>query len=256
MKKLFQKFVPIVAECNQGQKRLGVKEGGNILYENIFRNMKNNPNIIQNNLFNSSRGLKKTFQFCSEIKNPLVLGGDHMIGAATVLASVKKDKEVKVIWIDAHADLNTYKSSLSKNRHGMPVAMCLGLEKYWWNDKSKIKLPFENLIYVGIRDLDQFEKETIKKYNIKVLTPKNAVNFINKSSDNFHISFDVDALDPYYLNSTGTTAEKGLSPSEVRKIILAALKKERLIGLDIVEFNSELGNYEKSIDTMSEIFKI
>lgn len=255
MKKLFQKFTPIISECNQGQKKLGVKKGGVILYNEIFKNMNHLPYLLDNKNYNNASGYKNLYQLCSNIETPLNLGGDHSIGAATVMASLYKYPSVKVIWIDGHADINTHKSSKSKNTHGMPVSMCLGLDKYWWNEKRKLKLPFENLIYVGIRDLDDFEKEIIKKYNIKVLCPQKVIELIKKS-DKVHISFDVDAIDPKYLNSTGTIADKGLSPFEIRKIITSALKNNKLVGLDVVEFNPELGNYKKSLETLLKIFTV
>ncbi len=257
MKRLFSRFTPIIAECNQGQKKSGVKYGGEILYENIFRNMNKPVKVIQNNFFNSFQGYKKFNVICENIKYPLVLGGDHSIGTSTVLSSVEKYKDnLTVIWIDAHADINTYAASKTKNRHGMPLAMCVGLDKYWWRTQDKYRLHFDNLIYVGIRDLDDFEKKVIKDHDVKVYSPQKAVNFIKNTNHKIHISFDVDGLDPKYMNSTGTMAPKGLSPIGVRKIISAALERDNLVGLDVVEFNPELGDMEKSLDSLKKIFKI
>jgi len=252
MKRLFQKFFPIIVECNQGQKRLGVKDGGHLLYKEIFSKM-SEPYIFPNKTFDSSIGFKKLFNFCKKIENPLVLGGDHAIGASTVMASIYKYPNVKVFWIDAHGDINTFNSSISKNRHGMPVAMCVGLDKLWWRGNN-IKLPFENLIYVGLRDLDKFEEEIIKKHKIKVFNVKKAVDYIKKCDEKIHISLDVDALDPKYLDSTGTIADNGLTPLSVRKIIESGLIGGKLVGLDIAEYNPELGDNKKSLVAMKKIF--
>jgi len=87
------------------------------------------------------------------------------------------------------------------------------------------QLSFDKLIYVGIRDIDDFEAETIKKYNIRHYTPQQAIDFMRENSQlPIHISFDVDALDPIYISSTGTRVENGLHPHEVREIIVEALR--------------------------------
>jgi len=255
MQNLFRRFTPIIAECNQGQKKEGVRNGGLLLYHKIFHKNKNNPILVDNDNFNNYMGYKKLKKYCFETKYPLVLGGDHSIGSSTVLSSIKKHEKLSVIWIDAHADINTYDASKTKNTHGMPLSMCVGLDKCWWQDNEKL-LKYHNLIYVGIRDLDDFEKEVIKNSNIKVFSPERAINFIKKTKNNIHISFDVDGLDPEYMDSTGTIAENGIKPLDVRKIIKTALKKDKLVGLDVVEFNPELGNFEKSMQTMKNIFKI
>jgi arginase len=251
-----RKFIPIIAECHQGQTKPGVKLGGEYLYNNIFhKNTKYNPIIIPNNWFDSTLGYKSLYNICSTIKYPLTLGGDHSIGTSTVLSSIQKyNNNVSIIWIDAHADINTMKSSISKNRHGTPLASATNLESCWFDESLNIKLNFDKIIYVGIRDLDQFEKETIVKYKIKHYNPEQTINFINTTPDAIHISFDVDALDPIYLNSTGTIAANGLNYLEVKNIINASLNKKNLVGLDIAEFNPELGNISKSLKTIKKIF--
>ncbi len=246
-------FRPIIAQCSQGQLKKGVEYGGNILNEYIFKT--SNTIVIPEYLFNDlNKGYRIINDLCYNIDNPLLLGGDHSLGAASVAASLMKYKSnLSVIWIDAHADINTMEASLSKNRHGTPLAMCTGLEKIWW-DKDTYKLDFNNLIYVGIRDLDEFEKNVIKDNNIKVFTPEEAINYINNTNNKIHISFDVDSLDPQYLDSTGTMANNGLSPDDIKNIINSALLKEKLIALDIMEFNPSLGNKDKSLETLKKIF--
>lgn len=257
MNKLFQKFLPIIVECNQGQRKLGVQFGGNYLYEHVFNYYKSDKVLsYQNSSFNNQNlSYFNLYKKCSETQYPLVLGGDHSIGASTVMASLYKNSDTTVIWIDAHADINTMLASKSKNRHGTPLAMCTGLEKVWWDEPLLNLLNFNNLIYTGIRDLDDFEKEVIKKNNIKVFSPSQVIDFIKKSNNKIHISFDVDALDPTYLDSTGTIAPNGLSPIDVRNIIIEGLNNDKLIGLDVVEFNHELGNLNNSISAIKKIFE-
>jgi arginase len=77
-----------------------------------------------------------------------------------------------VIWIDAHPDIHAYTSTISGNKHGTPLSVCTGMENQHWASRLSLKkLPFDRLIYVGIRDIDDFEAETIKKNNIRHYTP-------------------------------------------------------------------------------------
>jgi arginase len=252
----FRKFTPIIAQCYQGQRKRGVELGGDYLYNNVFfKNTVLSSQTISQENFNSTVGYKLLYNTCSTTNYPLVLGGDHSIGTSTVLSSVKKyGPDMTVIWIDAHADINTMKSSLSKNRHGTPLAYATGLDKCWFDESLHDTIDFNKIIYVGIRDLDPFEKEVVAKYNIKHYTPIQAVKFINDTTDSIHISFDVDGLEPDELNSTGTTADNGLNYTDVKDIINASLVKNNLIALDVVEFNPSLGNLKKSLETVEKIF--
>ena len=158
---------------------------------------------------------------------PCVIGGDHSVASSSVLASLQKFRNLHVIWIDAHPDIHTYTSSVSGNKHGTPLSVCTGLEKTHWASRLSLKqLPFDRLIYVGIRDIDDFEAEMIKKHNIRHYTPQQAIDFMRENSNlPIHISFDVDALDPMYISSTGPRVENGLHPDEVRSIIIESLRQ-------------------------------
>lgn len=251
-----KKFIPIIAECHQGQRKLGVNFGGKYLYNKLFyKNTTSKPIIISNKEFDSDLGYKSLYNMCSSLSYPLVIGGDHSIGTSTILGSVKKyGKGVTIIWIDAHADINTMESSISKNRHGMPVASATGLDSCWFNTKLNVKLDFDKIIYVGIRDLDPFEKEVLLAHNIKHYTVEKTIDYINNTTDFIHISFDVDAIEPQELDSTGTMASDGLSYLDVKNIINASMVLDKLIGLDVVEFNPKIGNLSKSLATIEKIF--
>lgn len=252
---ILNKFKPIIAQCYQGQQKLGVNIGGNYLYDKIFYNkVANSPIIINEKLFNTSDGYNQLYQQCLLNDFTLVLGGDHSIATSSVLASVNKYKNLSVIWIDAHADINTITESKTKNRHGTPLASCVGLENVWFNNNIATKLDTNKLYYVGIRDLDIFEQNIISKYNISIFNTNQMIDYINNTNDKIHISFDVDALDPSILDSTGTTAINGLNTIQVKSIISKTLELNKLIGLDIVEFNPILGNCNKSINAINEIF--
>ena len=126
-------------------------------------------------------------------------------------------------------------------------------------------LPFKNLYYVGIRDLDQFETETIEKHNIKYTLSKDVNKnpkavydqlslFINKSP--VHISFDVDAIDPKYISTTGTPVPNGLEIEAAKELLDLIMKNEFVVALDIVEMNIEVDpdNKDKSLMNFKYLF--
>jgi arginase len=245
----------IFAECMTGQKKRGV-DAGTILHtffpDNIIKDYKKNRILWQH--FETIFGYQLLYMLHQEHlqKNiiPITLGGDHSIGHITVGSSIQKYKDnILILWIDAHADINTFESSLSKNTHGTPVSGLIGLEKTWIPEIKHLLKP-ENLVYYGIRDLDDYEKDILNKNNIKTITITELKEKI-KSYDNIHVSFDVDSLDNSYLDSTGTVAENGITPDEV--IECFKICKDKIRAFDIVEFNPYIGDYHKSMETMKYI---
>lgn len=197
----------------------------------------------------------KLYQTCHQLSRPLILGGDHSISSSTVMASLQKYKDLNVIWVDAHPDIHTYDSTASGNKHGTPLSICTGMEKEHWASRMNLrKLRFDRLTYVGIRDIDPFEAETIAANNIRVLDVPNVIDFIKKLDGPVHISFDVDALDPELVDSTGTRVPDGLEPEDVRAIIKAALDSNKLVSLDVVEFNKDLGDAQNSLLAVKRVF--
>ena len=84
-----------------------------------------------------------------------------------------------VIWIGAHPDINTFTSSISGNKHGTTLSVCTGIEKVHWASRLGLKmLPFDRLIYTGVRKIDNFETEIIRKNQIKSLTPSQIIDYI------------------------------------------------------------------------------
>lgn len=173
-------------------------------------------------------------------KNTLFIGGDHSISIATINAVYKPN--MKIIWIDAHADINTYDKSKSKNYHGMPLAFLTGLEDTKINTFN-INLPFKDILYIGIRDLDNYEKEIIDKYNIKYITCDSNFNTIKDTILDFvkdskvHISFDIDSLDKKYFKSCNTLVDNGLDIFKTRYIFDVLKKNCKINSMDITEIN-------------------
>ena len=110
------------------------------------------------------------------------------------------------------------------------------------------------MTYCGIRDIDTWEAEVIADKKIRVLDVQGTVDFIKNLDAPIHISFDVDALDPELVCSTGTKVPNGLDTADVKAIIGTALMTDKLVSLDVVEFNTALGNPQKSLKAVKEIF--
>ena len=110
------------------------------------------------------------------------------------------------------------------------------------------------MTYCGIRDIDTWEGEVIADKKIRVLDVQETVDFIKNLDAPIHISFDVDALDPELVCSTGTKVPNGLDTADVKAIIGTALMTDKLVSLDVVEFNTALGNPQKSLKAVKEIF--
>jgi len=196
----------------------------------------------------------------------ITIGGDHSIGASTVSAindkCIKNNKKLSVIWVDAHADINTFKTSNTGNIHGMPVAFLLGLCSFPYL-KFDYFLEPSQIHYIGLRNVEMKEYNFIKELGINYYTANDVNNYGIKpilkdiknkvNDDDIHISLDVDAIDPLIMPSTGTIEKNGLSLNDTLKIITSF---EKANSLDIAEFNPLIGNMNELDISMYAINKI
>jgi arginase len=191
---------------------------------------------------------------------PVVLGGDHSIALGTITGLSqhykKQDQKIGLIWFDAHADMNTHETTLSGNIHGMPLSAILGYgHPGLINFNSPgAKVAVENAVLIGIRDLDLKEKVTVKKsgitcYSMREIDLKGmgaviaeAIAIAGKGTAGIHVSFDIDAIDPYYAPGVGTSAPGGLTFREAHLALEEVAVSGKLIGLEMVEVNPILDN--------------
>lgn len=245
--------------CSQGQKRMGVELGPNMLFNDKTFKFKKLHCPTGNSITKSLRNL---YRINSQIKGPRInVGGDHSMSIATLSHSLNTNPNVKVLWIDAHADINTPETSPSGNFHGMPLSFLTGISYHPKFDYIVNHLPFENLMYIGIRDIDSFERTLINEKNINII----GKNIIEKNDfydiDEFignspvHVSFDIDSIDPKEIKSTGTPVENGLSSDSVGKLF-KMLRYKKIISLDVTEFNPKIGNNVDVYKTKYTIEKI
>lgn len=188
-------------------------------------------------------------------------GGDHSLSISTVGAFLNEYPMGSVLWIDAHGDLNLPEHSLTGNFHGMPLAVLLNLDQIqshqfqWLN----VQLKPQKLIYLGIRELDPFEKQMIRKLNIRYYSStdieKKGINKISEeilelTKDHpLHISFDVDCICSSFSPSTGIQVEGGLSWSQVNHLSKIIGNSDNLKSIDIVEINPKIGTQAQVYET-------
>lgn len=186
---------------------------------------------------------------------PLVLGGDHSVAAGSVAATAdyvrRSGGRIGVIWVDAHGDMNTPASSTSGNVHGMPLASLLGPEPA---ELSRIggfspKVRAENTALIGIRNLDDREKEIVRGAGVRVFTMKDidragiasvveqALLHAGEGTSGVHVSFDLDVCDPSIAPGVGTPVKGGLDYREAHLLMEVIADSGLLTALDLVEVN-------------------
>src|SRR5262249_22720780 len=190
---------------------------------------------------------------------PLVLGGDHSLGAGSVAAAAGWAKNVKslpigLLWVDAHGDMNTPATSPSGNVHGMPLAALLGPEPTELStigDWSPKVLPAHTVL-VGVRNLDEREKAAVRDSRVHVFTMKDidrqgiasiveeAVRLAGEGTAGIHVSFDLDACDPTIAPGVGTPVRGGLNYREAHMLMEIVDDSGRLTSLDMAEVNPTL----------------
>ena len=191
---------------------------------------------------------------------PLVLGGDHSLGIGSVAGSSNyhagKGESLGLVWFDAHGDANTPESTPSGNIHGMSLAVCLGL-----GDPDLVKLggrspkvQARNTVLIGIRDLDQGEREILKSTGCTVYTMRDldergmrdvvdeAIGIASDGTAGVHLSFDMDVIDPEDAPGTGTPVWGGITYREAHLAMELINDRAEIAVIDVVEVNPVLDN--------------
>jgi arginase len=191
----------------------------------------------------------------------LTLGGDHSLGVGTVAGMLKVHPNLGVIWVDAHADINTPDTSLSGNIHGMPISFlsktlydATQLPGFEWM-KAVPALNGNQLVYIGLRDVDQKERALIREMGATAYTMYDIDKYgIGKVMEMaladlgdrpLHCSYDIDACDPAIAPSTGTTVRGGLTFREAHFVAEEIAQTGRLKSFDMVEVNPTLNTDPK-----------
>lgn len=203
---------------------------------------------------------------------PLVLGGDHSVAAGTVSGVAefyrRKKQKIGLIWIDAHADINTPETSPSGNVHGMPLAALMGLGPeplkniFEWSPK----VAPENAVLIGVRDIDATEKENIRRAGInEVYTMRDidergmrtvmeeALRAAGRGTAGYHVSLDMDWIDPEDAPGVGTPVRGGATYREAHLAMEILADHGRMLSFEIVEVNPVIDEHNRTADLAVEL---
>lgn len=190
-----------------------------------------------------------------EGKFPIVLGGDHSIAAGTIAGMSKhfrkSKKKLGVIWIDAHADMNTPATSPSGNVHGMPLAATLGMgpKELTHIGGYAPKVQAANAVLIGIRDVDELESGNVTSSGVQTYTMREvdelgmrtvmtrAIEAASRGADGIHLSFDMDSVDPDDAPGVGTPVRGGLTYREAHLAMEILSDTQLLRSIEVVEVN-------------------
>lgn len=207
---------------------------------------------------------KQVYSMMTKNYLPLILGGDHTtaIGSIAGISRYLKEKKKKlgVIWIDAHADMNSERTTPSGNIHGMPLAISLGIGN---RDLTNIegfmpKVDMKHIAMIGIRDLDKGEATRIKRDKPIVYTMSDVdkmgihevmekvIAALYRKVDHIHVSFDIDAMDPALAPGTGTPVPGGFDYREGQLLMETLYARGCMDSLDVVEVNTRLDDRNRS----------
>lgn len=202
---------------------------------------------------------------------PIVIGGDHSIAMGTISGTSsfyrKKNQSIGLIWVDAHADMNTPASSPTGNLHGMPLSTLLGkgIPQLVELGGFAEKLRPENVALIGIRTLDHEEKRICRESGIRYFTMreidergmaaimKEAVAVATKGTSGIHLSFDVDGIDPLYAPGVSTPVTGGLSYREAHLALEMIADTGMLTSMEFVELNPMRDVAHKTAELLVEL---
>lgn len=204
-------------------------------------------------------------------KIPLVLGGDHSIAAGTVSGVAefyrRSKQRIGLLWIDAHSDINTPDSSPSGNVHGMPLGALMGLFNGPLSDMYGFcpKVKPDNVVLVGIRDVDNVERENIHKAGVHVFTMRDidergmrvvmeeALRLAGRNTVGYHVSLDMDWIDPEDAPGVGTPVWGGATYREGHLAMEIIADHGRMLSFEIVEVNPVLDERNQTAELAVEL---
>jgi arginase len=203
---------------------------------------------------------------------PLLMGGDHCLAIGSISAIAwhvrQRGRKLRVLWLDAHTDVNTDTTSPSGNIHGMPVACLLGHGPAaltgWSGERAAVA--HDAIRFLGIRSVDADEKQAIRKLGLQVFdmrhvdehgmrtTMTEALQDVDEDT-HLHVSFDLDCLDPDYAPGVGTGVRGGPTWREMQLCMEMIADTGRLASLDVVELNPALDVRNRTAEVAVELIE-
>jgi arginase len=202
---------------------------------------------------------------------PLVLGGDHSVAVGTAGGVsqyfCRRNQTAGLIWLDAHADMNTPESSPSGNIHGMPLACLVGMGPPELVDLAgyRPKVAPQNAVIVGLRDVDQTEKGWVRASGVHAFTMRDiderglravmeeAIGLASEGTAGFHLSLDMDFIDPQDAPGVGTPVRGGATYREAHLAMEMICDSQRMLPLEVVEVNPVIDEGNRTADLAVEL---
>jgi len=202
---------------------------------------------------------------------PFVIGGDHSVAAGTVSGVSeffrRKNEKIGLIWIDAHSDINTPETSPSGNVHGMPLGAIMGLGPAELANLFNFcpKVQPENCVLIGIRDVDARERENIRRAGIEFFTMRDidergmrtvieeALRMAGRGTAGYHVSLDMDWIDPEDAPGVGTPVRGGATYREAHLAMEIIADHGRMLSFEIVEVNPVIDEHNRTADLAVEL---
>lgn len=201
---------------------------------------------------------------------PFTVGGDHSLCIGSIAAAAAADGEIAVIWVDAHADMNTDKTSITKNIHGMGMgaAMGMGHQKLTEIGGERPCVKPENVFMIGVRDFDPeerliFEKSgvslctigKIKEFGVPYVVREIMLAIRRRGIGRIHLSFDLDSIDPQAIPGVSVPVADGLTIDESICLVSEILRSGLVKSIDFVEYNPLKDQNNITLRTCLDIIK-
>lgn len=182
---------------------------------------------------------------------PITLGGDHTVAIPSSLADVNENIDVGMIWIDAHTDYNTFKTTTTGNLHGLPLAAITGYEceELRLFHKGEIIQPAKTVV-IGARSIDPGEKDNLRYAGVTVFTTddikregakaicEKAFEIAGYKTKSIHISYDLDVIDPDIAPGVSVPEFDGIDEGQAMEICDSIIEHfDKVSSFDLVEFN-------------------
>ncbi len=219
----------------------------------------------------SQRLAERVEQSVYDKKPFIVFAGDHSCAIGTWSgASVALEKDIGLIWVDAHLDAHTTETSPSGNIHGMPVASLLGHGNHLLSSvlDARPKIKPENICFIGVRSFEVGEHELVTRLGVKVfyidevkqrgldVVFKEAKNSVTRNTPYYGVSIDLDGIDPSEAPGVGTPEKNGLSSQELCDALRKYCHRDpKLLGVEITEFNPHHDINGKTRDVIRNLVK-
>ena len=202
---------------------------------------------------------------------PLVIGGDHSVAIGTIAGVSQhyrsRGEQIGVVWVDAHADMNTPETSPSGNVHGMPLACTIGMgpEELTHLFGYAPKVAPANVALVGLRNVDQLEKPHVRNSGVNTFTMRDidergmravmldAIRIASDGTAGFHLSLDMDFIDPQYAPGVGTPVRGGATYREAHLAMELICDSGRMLSMEVVEVNPVIDEVNRTADLAVEL---